>query len=243
MLKPAERDQLRVVLVRTRNPLNIGAVARAMSNFGVLKLRLVEPYEKAFREVRSAVGAVELLKRAEVFESVAAAVGDCKLVVGATAVRHREIQHPLKALDRAAVDIRRALHSHPVALMFGSEKYGLSVDDLSHCNLLLRIPTREEHISMNLGHAVAVTLYELNRTKMSPAAKSPKKPAPTADDLERITGVLVRSLLASGYIKKNIEASTEQKIRRLVRRLTLDESDAEVWLAMLRKLLWKIEQG
>src|ERR1017187_9261821 len=89
-------DCLRVVLVTVRNPLNIGTAARAMSNFGFSRLRVVNPYEAAFREARSAVGASELLANAEEYKTVAEAVADCTLVVGTTAVRHRELQHPLK---------------------------------------------------------------------------------------------------------------------------------------------------
>ena len=87
MALPAELDRLCVVLVATRNPLNIGAAARAMSNFGVLRLRVVNPYDLAFREARSAMGAAKLLAGAEEFKSLAEAVADCGLVVGTTAVR------------------------------------------------------------------------------------------------------------------------------------------------------------
>jgi TrmH family RNA methyltransferase len=154
-----EADRLVVVLVRPRNPLNIGAVARAMSNFGFRRLRVVNPYEVAFREARSAVGAAELLASTEEYKNVADAVADCTLVVGTTAVRHRELQHPLRRLDEHAGRlISDQLRSGPVALLFGSEKVGLSNDDLSHCHWLLHIPTREDHISMNLGQAAAVCL-------------------------------------------------------------------------------------
>ena len=86
--KAVQLENLRVVLVRTRNPLNIGAAARAMSNFGAFHLRLVTPYEKAFREAVSAVGAAQLLARAEEFDSLAEATRDCSLVVGTTAVEN-----------------------------------------------------------------------------------------------------------------------------------------------------------
>src|SRR6202140_1891915 len=90
-----EFDRLRIVLVSTRNPLNIGAAARAMSNFDIRHLRVVNPYDAAFREARSAVGALAVRAKAEQFESGAEAVADCTLVVGTTAVRNRELQHPL----------------------------------------------------------------------------------------------------------------------------------------------------
>src|SRR5208283_4752561 len=147
-------DNLRVVLVGTRNPLNLGAAARAMSNFGFAHLRAVNPYEVAFREARSAVGASAILANAEEYTTVAEAVADCTLVVGTTAVRHRELQHPLHRLEHGIRLIRKRIASERVALLFGSEKVGLSNDDLSYCNWLMRIPTYEEHISMNLGQAV-----------------------------------------------------------------------------------------
>jgi len=103
------RDNLRVVLVATRNPLNLGAAARAMSNFGFAHLRVVNPYEPFFREARSAVGASALLSGAQQYKTVADAVADCSLVVGATAGRHRELHHPLRRLEDGARLIRRQL--------------------------------------------------------------------------------------------------------------------------------------
>jgi TrmH family RNA methyltransferase len=234
-----ELDPLCVVLVATRNPLNIGAAARAMSNFGFSHLRVVNPYELAFREARSAVGAAELLKNAEECKSVAEAVADCTLVVGTTALQHRELQHPLRSLATAGPLIRRQLNSRSgrVALLFGSEKRGLSNEDLSHCHWLLRIPTREKHGSMNLAQAVAICLYELIRT---PKAKSVPEKRATAGDLERVSTMLFDALQLSGYIKRGSEASTQDKVRRMVRRLRLEADDAELWLGMLRKMLWKL---
>src|SRR5262249_32163175 len=132
-----------------------------MSNFGFAKLRAVNPYEASFHEARSAVGAAPLLKKAETFPTVAQAVADCELVVGTTAARNRELHQSLKTLPEAAPIIRKRLGSGRVALLFGSEKRGLSNADLSHCHWLLRIPTREEHASMNLGQALAGLLFDL----------------------------------------------------------------------------------
>jgi tRNA/rRNA methyltransferase len=234
-----ELDRLCVVLVRTRNPLNIGAVARAMSNFGFLRLRVVNPYEAAWREARSAVGAASLLASAEEFKSVAEAVADCALVVGTTAVGRRELHQPLRRLEEGARLIRKQLTSNRVALLFGSEKTGLSNEDLSYCHWLMRIPTREQHPSVNLGQAVAICLYELARVpKIS--RQSEKQKAATAGELERITGILLDALHASGYLKPRSAAPTEEKVRRLVRRLNLSASDAKVWLGMLRQMVWKI---
>lgn len=239
---PLELDRLRVVLVDTRNPLNLGAAARAMSNFGVLRLRVVNPYDVAFREARSAVGAASLLADAKEYESLSDAVEDCGLVVGTTAIRHRELQHPLHRLDQGAALIRQQLASSPVALVFGSEKFGLSNDELAHCHWLTHIPTRDEHVSMNLGQAVAVTLYELVREAKAVQAPEAAEPA-TAGELERITTVLLEALNISGYVNPVVASTTEEKARRMVRRMNLNARDAEVCLGMLRQILWKLRSG
>jgi tRNA/rRNA methyltransferase len=251
----SEFDRLCVVLVSTRNPLNIGAAARAMSNLGFARLRVVNPYEASFREARSAVGAAPLLAHAEQYGSVAEAVADCFLVVGTTAVGNWELQQPLKLLAEGAQLIRKRLRAGSrVALLFGSEKRGLANDDLSHCQWLMRIPTRKEHISMNLGQAVAVCLYELARGADASRGHGPAKvdakrrtkaaamedKLASAGELERITTVLIDALRTSGYLGQEPVAAKEEKIRRMVRRMDLSAKDAEVWLGMLRQMLWKM---
>jgi len=237
-------DNLRVVLVAARNPLNIGAAARAMSNFGIERLRVVNPYELAFREARSAVGAADLLAKAEEFASVGAAVADCKLVVGTTAAgQRRELQHRLLRLEDGARMIKRQLKTGPVALLFGSERVGLSNQEMSHCHWVTRIPTREEHGSMNLGQAVAVCLYELVRGQKKTSARilpgKKEKTRPTAREVERLTQALLEVLRASGYVKPRTVAA-EERSRRLLRRMELSANDVEVWLGMLRQIAWKL---
>ncbi len=228
-------------MVEPRNPLNMGAAARAMSNFGFLRLRVVNPFNIAFRDARSAVGATEVLKKAEEFGSVAEAVEDCELVIGTTAVRDRALHHPLRGLEAGAKLIRKHLAAGRVALMFGTEKYGLSRLDMSHCHWLMRIPTRDEHISMNLGHAVAVCLYELSRgTRTMP--KPEKSEMAKAKEIERITRFMFDVLVESGYIKPRA-ASAEEKLRRLVRRLNINMRDAAVLSGMLRQIDWKLRNG
>ena len=235
----AEFDRLRVVLVDARNPLNIGAAARAMSNFGFQRLRVVNPYEVAFREAKSAVGAAEVLAKAEEFTSVAEAVADCTLVVGTTGARKRALDLPLYRLEQGARRIRKQLAGGPVALLFGSEKFGLSNAELSHCHWLLRIPTREEHLSMNLGQAVAVCVYELIRDAKTALPETRVRSAP-AGEVERITALLMDALRASGYVKPRVAVSTEEKVRRLVRRLRIGPGDGELLLGMLRQVVWKV---
>ena len=237
---PAEFDGLRVVLVNARNPLNIGAAARAMSNFGFRRLRVVTPFDAAFREARSAVGAASVLTDAEEYKTVAEAVADCSLVVGTTAVGRRDLQHSLKRLESGARVIRGHLASGPCALLFGSEKFGLSNKDLSHCHWLLHIPTRDEHLSMNLGQAVAVCLYELGRDPSTFVEPEKGTPASSAE-IERVTDALFDALRASNYPKLNSSDSFEGAVRRFARRLQLHQGDAEFLLGMLRQMVWKLK--
>jgi tRNA/rRNA methyltransferase len=248
VLTSAESDRLRVVLVSSRNPLNIGAAARAMANFGFHHLRVVHPYDVAFREARSAVNAEPVLQAAGEFANVADAIADCALVVGTTAGTRRTPQQQLHRLEAAATIIRQHLQSgSKVALLFGSEKIGLSNQDLSHCQLLLRIPTQTEHPSMNLGQAVAILLYELVRQPSEePTApipeglleNQPEKPLATAEERERLTILLLEILALSGYAR---HPSPEEKVRSLMRHLPLTQSDVHHWLGLLRHILWKLK--
>lgn len=239
----AWKDNLRVVLVATRNPLNIGASARAMANFGFRNLRVVQPYDVAFREARSAVGAAPLLAAAEEFGNVAEAAADTTLVVGTTSIGHRELQHPIRRLEYGAKLIRRRLERSPVALLFGSEKFGLSNQEMSHCHWLMRIPTVDRNLSMNLGQAVALCLYELARNPRAADVRPERSKPAAAGEIEQTSVLLLEALRRSGYIQPLTEASAEDKVRRLVRRLKITQRDAPVLLGMLRQMLWKMESG
>ncbi len=243
------------MLVATRNSLNIGAAARAMSNFGFTTLRLVRPWDPSFQEARSAVGAADLLAAAQVFPTVAEAVADCTLVLGTTAVTaagRRDLQHPLDRLQESAeMAYQHLRHSDArVAILFGSEKTGLTNDDLSHCHRLLRIPTREQHISMNLGQAVAICLYEFVRSTTTgevDLCSDPAQPAPVlsgetalSGEIERLTVMILEALQSSGYIAPGAEAATEEKLRRNLRRFALTRQDAQLALGMARQILWKL---
>lgn len=233
---------LRLVLVSPRNPLNIGAAARAISNFGIGELRLVAPYDVAYVEAKSAVNAAWVLQQARVFDTVPEAVADCTLVVGTSSIGPREVAHPVRRLETGGRLLRRHLESGPAALMFGSEKYGLSNEDLAHCHWLLRIPTRDEHGSMNLGQAVAVCLYELIRSSRAVKAEPAARVRAAAALEERVTALLFEALEKSGYVPERTRSSAERKARQLVRRLGLASKDAEMLQGMLRQIVWKLSQ-
>lgn len=242
-------DNLRVVLVATRNPLNMGAAARAMSNFGALHLRVVKPYERAYREAVSAVGASAVMKAAEEFATVPEAVADCALVVGTTAVGNRDVRQPLLGLQEAAHFIRQRMQNSRVALLFGSEKRGLSNDDMSYCHSLLQIPTREEHRSMNLGQAAAVCLYELSKCEIGKPKLANGNPNATdekhfakMETVERITEAWLEALQRSGYVGARAQSTSEEKLRRMLRRFVWEEADAEVVLGMMKKIAAKLKK-
>lgn len=212
-----------------------------MSNFGFLDLRLVRPYDVAWREARSAVGAAQVLTGAQVYSSVGDAVADCSLVVGTASLGQREPVHAIKRLEHG----RRLVRGHldggaKAALLFGSEKYGLGNDDMSYCHWLMRIPTRREHESMNLGQAVAVCLYELVRAGRAARARPQSRAAATGEDLGRIEEITINLLRESGYLKEPVDASMILKVRRLLRRLDFDATDAPIWLGMLRQISWRM---
>jgi tRNA/rRNA methyltransferase len=150
-------------------------------------------------------------------------------------VRSRALLHPLHDLKQGAALIRKRISGEAVALLFGSEKRGLSKNDLSHCHCLVSIPTVEANLSMNLGQAVAVCLYEIARSTESPAPRANEIRA-DASQLERMTLALFEGLLASGYVKAGAEATSLEKTRRLVRRLDLNPDDAETLTGALAKM-------
>lgn len=243
----AFQHRIVVVLARARNPSNIGAVARAMHDLGYAQLRVVNDFPVPFAAAKSAVDASSVLFAALEPASIAAAVQDCTLVLGTTAVGDRALEHPLHLLPNAAALVRTTLSAYPqakVALLFGSEKTGLSNDELSHCHALLTIPMNSpadgRHLSMNLGQAVAVCLYALNAARSEPASAQPEPiPAPSGD-VERFTSLLQDILDASGYTRRNPAGARELPIRRLVRRMHLSAIDAPVWTGILRQVLFRL---
>ncbi len=235
------QDQLRVVLVQSRNPLNIGAAARAMLNFGFTDLWLVKPYEVAFREARSAVGAGEVLRKARVTAHLSEALGEASLVVGTSAMRRRTGSQVQRQLPEGALALRTHLEKKPAALLFGSEKHGLGKRDLSHCDWVLSIPTEEVCPSMNLGQAVALCCYEIaRRARPAPQLQTPAT-AP-AEQRDRIVTMLAAVLEDSGFTRPQTRKSQLLKIRRWVNRLRLAPQDARLMQGMLRQIQWKLDQ-
>lgn len=218
-----------------------------MHDFGFRHLRVVSEYAPPLEAARSAVDASAVLAEAKAFGSVAEAVADCGLVVGTTAVGERALEHPVYALAEAGRKIQSEAGDEAarVALLFGSEKTGLSNEELSHCHWLLTIPmhSHEEmrHPSMNLGQAVAVCLYELVREADAQAVAGVRDAA-QAGEVERFTELLQRVLEASEYVRRHPANSSEEQVRRLVLRMGLTAADVPIWMGVLRQVLWRMDR-
>jgi TrmH family RNA methyltransferase len=275
MLTAAARARFTVVLVGARNPHNIGAAARAMQDFGFSDLRIVNDYAapfeaaqleaQAYTQIKSAVAAQHVMHSAQRFSTLAEALADCTLIVATTAVGEREITQPILPLQQAAPLIHQALNSSPhsasaqeppqdaqhrVALLFGSEKTGLTNEQLSHATLLTTIPMFSptlaageptRHLSMNLGQSVAVCLYELTRSGFEHSIELPvlqEAPA-TAGDRERLTQLLLDVLHATGYTRRFPANASEPLVRQLAQQLGASHREAMTWMGILRQTLWR----
>jgi tRNA/rRNA methyltransferase len=244
---------LEVVLVSPRNPLNIGAAARAMANFGFSRLTVVAPYEEHWREARSAVGAENLLQNAKRTESLAEAVAGCTLVVGTGMLTYRKPEQPVLPLPELPPLVERAVAAGGrVALVFGPEKRGLTRQDLSYCHILAEIPTDARQPSMNLGQAVAVCLYELAVRPSAPATNAAQGIAkkfpdeagvhPVSGDLDLLAGVIGQVMRAADYSPANMQEANRHDLRLLLRRLAPNARDTRRILGFFRRVLRRLER-
>lgn len=251
MLTAAQSDRLTVVLISPRNPLNIGAAARAMANFGFERLTVVAPFAPHWREARSAVGAPQVLERAAECASLAEALADCTLVAGTAMLARRKPEQPAMLLPALAPILHDEMaRGGRAALVFGSEKRGLTRDDLSHCHLLAEIPTSPLQPSMNLGQAVAVCLYELAAggrgsgrstgefaPEITPARASQTVSSATLDLLAEAIG---QAMGAAEYSPAEMRSANRRDVRVLLRRLALSEQDARRILGFLRRIVRRL---
>ena len=249
---PACFQSVDVVLVSPRNPLNIGAVARALANFGFPHLAVVAPWEPHWQEARSAVGADDLLQQAKRTETLAEAVAACTLVIGTGTLTHRKAEQEVVSLLDLAPRVRRELDRNGrIALVFGPEKHGLTREDLSWCHLLVEIPTNPRQPSMNLGQAVAVCLYELAARAAVPAPPdqpvveipalqhSPATAAPSAH-LDRLAEVIEETMAYAGYSPTAMQGSNRHDLRLLLRRLAPSARDTRRMLGLFRRILFRL---
>jgi TrmH family RNA methyltransferase len=247
LLSEAQRKRVDVVLVSPRNPLNIGAAARAMANFGFARLTVVAPFAAHWREARSAIGAPDLLKKAQEVATLAEAVANCTLVIGTGTLTRRKAEQRAVLLPNLPPVMREevARKGRRAAIVFGPEKRGLTREDLSQCHLLVEIPTDARQPSMNLGQAVAVCLYELSRIPVAGNAAKPRaQEMPDKADaatLDRLAGLVEQCAKAAGYSPAIMEAANRHDLRLMLRRLQFNAGDARRALGVFRRILWRLE--
>ena len=218
-----------------------------MANFGFARLTVVAPFEKHWREARSAVGAEELLRNANRTETLAEAIADCTLVAGTGTLDHRKPEQPIVTMPELPGLVQNALNANGrVALVFGPEKGGLTREDLSYCHLLVQIPTDDRQPSMNLGQAVAVCLYEL-ATRLSPSSRDSADAdaaaivAAHSGDLDLLAGVVDEVMRAARYSPASMHAANRHDLRLLLRRMPLTGFDVRRALGFFRRVLLRLE--
>lgn len=225
-----------VVLDHPQELVNIAHVVRAMKNFGIRDLRLVEPVEyDAYRIEGIAHRSSDVLKRVRTFSSLGEAIADCVHVVAFSA-RGRTAKRNVQRPREAAAEIVAMAEQGTVALLFGREDKGLSNADLDRAHRVCVIPTDDAYPSMNLGHAVAVMLYELSLARGSEAkpVKAPRRQAPPAEAelLEQLHADIERALDAIEFFKTREKELIMRTVRNVVQRVPMDQREAKLLRAM-----------
>ncbi|HIG68005.1 MAG TPA: tRNA (cytosine(32)/uridine(32)-2'-O)-methyltransferase TrmJ [Porticoccaceae bacterium] len=239
-MSTAERQaKIRIVLVNTSHPGNIGGAARAMKNMGLAELYLVEPREyPAPRAVWRAAGARDVLANAKIVGSVDEAIKDCGLVIG-TSARERRIPWPLINPRECGDKIWQEAKSHQVALLFGREDRGLTNSELQKCHYHVHIPSNPDYSSLNLATAVQVLSYEIRMASLTgkdgelPEMNEWDQPLATADELELFHDHLAATMADLKFYDPDNPKQLLTRMRRLFNRTRMDKME----VSMLRGLL------
>lgn len=248
-------DNIRIVLVNTTHPGNVGAVARAMKNMGLSQLYLVEPknYPDEVAYYR-AVSAQDVLNSAVVTSTLEEAVADCGLVIG-TSARGRRIPWPLLNPRSCCEQVYPELKQHPIAIVFGREDRGLTNEELQRCNLHVHIPTNEEYSSLNLAMAVQVLAYEMRMTHLAAsegangdvlsadAMKEWDVPMCKSDDLERFFVHFEDTLRDMGFLKDTAPKQLMTRLRRLFTRTRMDQLEVNIMRGVLTSAQQWVEKA
>lgn len=226
-----------IVLVRPRDPNNIGACARAMGNFGLSDLRVVDPYPPVWREAVSAVGAADILQNARKCADLDEALADVHFSLASTALKNREIKQEIIPLPQ----LNERLEQNPAgrtALVFGNEKSGLSGADIERCDAVLNIPTVAKQPSINLAQAVILTCYELSRRPGFTALRRPGEEPDAPTDAQKELFIASADVLFEKAEFKTDFSSAQRKA--LLRRMLTRQGLAREQLFFLKKLADKL---
>jgi len=225
---------IRFVLVETRHPGNLGAAARAMQTMGLTDLVLVAPERFPDAEATAlASGADELLVRARVETTVAAAVADCVMVLGTTARRRAQYYWPSLSARDAGMRAVAAAARGTMAILFGSERTGLSNADLELCQALVHIPTANGSAALNLAQAVQVMAYEIHVASAAPVANERATPRPPAAEFARLIDHLGVVLEDINFTDRLGGAHLRRRLTRIFARADLDQLEVNILRGLL----------
>ena len=232
-------DNIRVVLVNTSHPGNIGSAARAMKTMGIHDLVLVDPVEPPDgRTTAMAAGAVDVLANLRVVDSLAEAVADCGLVIGSSA-RSRTLDWPMLDPRQAGAKSIAEAPQHKVALVFGRERTGLTNDELQQCHYHVCIPANPDYSSLNLAMAVQTICYEVRMHSLADKPQaSPDEAYPQQQDLDRFYVHLEQMLLQVNFLRADHPGNVMSKLRRLFNRVRPDSQE----LNILRGILTAVQK-
>ncbi|MDA9240664.1 tRNA (cytosine(32)/uridine(32)-2'-O)-methyltransferase TrmJ [bacterium] len=239
---------IRIVLVNTTHPGNIGGAARAMKNMGLAELYLVQPREyPAPRAVWRAAGARDVLAAATIVESVDEAIADCSLVVG-TSARERRIPWPLLNPRECGEQIYSEAGNHKTALLFGREDRGLTNDELQKCHYHVHIPSNPDYSSLNLATAVQVLAYEVRMASLAdeqgklPSITDWDQPPVTAGDLEFFHEHLATTMAELQFYDAENPKQLLTRMRRLFNRVRMDQMEVSILRGLLSAVQRKISK-
>ena len=236
-------DRVRVVLVNSAQPGNIGGAARAMLNMGLTRLYLVDPEVfPSDRAVWRAAGATQILDNAQVFARLEDAVADCQLVIG-TSARERRIQWPLVDPKECVSRMFQEPPDTEIALVFGREHSGLTNGELQQCHWHVHIPSNADYSSLNLCAAVQVVAYELRMQHLQQQGELPlpqewDEPLATNKQLEMLIQHFEQAMTTTGFFDPEKPRQTMTRLRRMLTRIRADESE----VAILRGFLASAER-
>jgi TrmH family RNA methyltransferase len=234
-----------VVLHQPQDLVNIAAVVRAMKNFALRDLRLVQPAVYDPHRIEGIAHKTgDVLKRVRLFDTFDAALADCVLIVGFTA-RGRTAKHNVRRPRDAVPEVLESAARHRVALVFGREDKGLTNAELDRCHRQVTIPTSADHPSLNLAQAFCVAAYELFAQRDDlPPLKAPRKTAPPArqEAIELLIGSAAEALDAIDFFKTRNAELVMRTVRGVVHRTPLDAREAKLLRAMCIEVLHYLER-
>jgi len=240
MKRKVNLDSVSIILVRPRYPENVGSVARAMKNMGLSRLILVDGCSPLHGNAyKLASGAEDILERAEESPALRDAVSEMGCVVGTTTRTGKE-RSPLltpKALVKKLTPISM---KNSIGLVFGSEKEGLTNEELSLCHLYIRIPSSDSFPSLNLAQAVMVLCYELFESSMTIQENSVSL-APT-EHLERMFGHMEKTLVDIGFLDAHHSKRVMRVLRRLFGRSQMEEREVQILQGIWTKMDWHLKR-